>query len=103
MTFLGIDRTGRVFHPFHLFHLRGSSSDSGIAGILMKKDFGLLFRDRMVSVPFELESVEFGILIPFIPLPQKECCLRTYTNGTILYFTFMLYFFIPHLNNAFTF
>ena len=33
----------------------------------------------MISVPFELEWVEFGILIPAIPLPeksQKECGLR---------------------------
>ena len=32
----------------------------------------------MISVPFELEQVEFGILIPAIPLPeksQKECGL----------------------------
>ena len=33
----------------------------------------------MISVPFELEQVEFGILIPAIPLPeksQKECGLN---------------------------
>ena len=33
----------------------------------------------MISVPFELEWVEFGILISAIPLPensQKECGLR---------------------------
>ena len=32
----------------------------------------------MISVPFELEQVEFGMLIPVIPLPekfQKECSL----------------------------
>ena len=32
----------------------------------------------MISVPFELEQVEFGMLIPGIPLPeksQKECGL----------------------------
>ena len=32
----------------------------------------------MISVPFELEYVEFGMLIPVIPLPekfQKECNL----------------------------
>ena len=32
----------------------------------------------MISVPFELEYVEFGTLIPDIPLPekcQKECSL----------------------------
>ena len=32
----------------------------------------------MISVPFELEYVEFGILIPSIPRPeksQKECGL----------------------------
>ena len=26
----------------------------------------------MISVPFELEQVEFGILIPAIPLPEKS-------------------------------
>ena len=26
----------------------------------------------MISVPFELEQVEFGILIPGIPLPEKS-------------------------------
>ena len=26
----------------------------------------------MISVPFELEKVEFGILIPSIPLPEKS-------------------------------
>ena len=33
----------------------------------------------MISVPFELEQAEFGILIPGIPLPeksQKECSVR---------------------------
>ena len=33
----------------------------------------------MISVPFELEYVELGVLIPGIPLPeksQKECGLR---------------------------
>ena len=33
----------------------------------------------MISVPFELEEVEFGMLIPGLPLPkksQKECNLR---------------------------
>ena len=33
----------------------------------------------MISVPFELEQVELGMLIPSIPLPeksQKECSLR---------------------------
>ena len=42
-------------------------------------DFELLFRNRMISVPFEVEYVEFGMLIPGIPLPeksQKECCLK---------------------------
>ena len=42
-------------------------------------DFGLLFRNRVITVPFELEQVEFGILIPGIPIPeksQKECGLR---------------------------
>ena len=39
----------------------------------------LLFRNRIISVPFELE---FGILIAAIPLPeksQKECCLSQET------------------------
>ena len=35
-------------------------------------DFGHLFRNRMISVPFELEQVEFGMLIPGIPLPEKS-------------------------------
>ena len=33
----------------------------------------------MISVPFELEQMEFGMLIPGIPLPeksQKECGLK---------------------------
>ena len=37
----------------------------------------------MISVPFELEQVEFGMLIPGIPLPeksQKECGLSE-TSG----------------------
>ena len=37
----------------------------------------------MTSVPFELEQVDFGILIPGIPLPeksQKECGLRLGSN-----------------------
>ena len=45
-------------------------------------DFGPLFLNRMISVQFELEWVEFGMLIPgipsCIPLPekyQKECSL----------------------------
>ena len=46
-------------------------------------DLGLLFRNKMVFVPFELEKMEFGILIPGIPLPeksQKECGLRNKSN-----------------------
>ena len=35
-------------------------------------NFRLLFRNRMISVPFELEQVESGILIPGIPLPEKS-------------------------------
>ena len=38
----------------------------------------MLFQNRMISVPFELEQAEFGILILGIPLPeksQKECGL----------------------------
>ena len=34
-------------------------------------DFGLLFRNRMIYVPFELEHMEFGIHIPVVLLPQK--------------------------------
>ena len=40
--------------------------------------FGLLFRKRIVSVPFEMEQVEVGMLTPVFPLPeksQKECSL----------------------------
>ena len=40
--------------------------------------FGLLFRNRIVSVPFEMEQVEVGMLTPVIPLPEKsrkECSL----------------------------
>ena len=33
-------------------------------------DFGLLFQNRMISGPFEL--VEFGMLIPGIPLPEES-------------------------------
>ena len=36
----------------------------------------------MISVPFELVLVEFGILIPAIPLPeksQKECSVSQET------------------------
>ena len=39
-------------------------------------DFGHSLRSRMISVPFELEEVESGKLIPGIPLPeqsQKKC------------------------------
>ena len=38
----------------------------------------------MISVPFELEQVEFGILIPGIPYPersQKECGLMQLVKG----------------------
>ena len=58
----------------------GIAGRAGIAGIVVidSDNFGLLFRNRMISVPFELEQVEFGILIQGIPLPeksQKECGL----------------------------
>ena len=58
-----------------------STSESGITGIVVidLDDFGLLFRNRMISVPFDLGLVEFGIYIPGIPLPeksQKECGLK---------------------------
>ena len=33
---------------------------------------GLLFRNRMMSIPVELEWVEFGILIPGISLLEKS-------------------------------
>ena len=34
-----------------------STSKSGVAGIVVidLQDFGLLFRNRMISIPFELE------------------------------------------------
>ena len=35
-------------------------------------DFKLLFRNRMLSVPFELEQVVFGVLISRILLPEKS-------------------------------
>ena len=59
---------------------QGIAGRGGIAGIVLIVLDGLwnLFRNRMISVPFELEQVEFGILIPGIPLPeksQKECGL----------------------------
>ena len=58
-----------------------STSISGVAGIVVidLHDFGLLLRNRMITVPFELEKVEFRMLIPVIPLPelsQKECSLK---------------------------
>ena len=31
-----------------------------------------LFQNTMISVPFKLEQVEFGIIIPGIPLPEKS-------------------------------
>ena len=34
--------------------------------------FGLLFRNRMVSVPFEMEQVEVGMLTLVFPLPEKS-------------------------------
>ena len=40
--------------------------------------FGLSFRNRMVSVPFEMEYEKVGMFIPVIPLPEKsrkECSL----------------------------
>ena len=51
-------------------------------------DFGHLSRNEMISVPFELEWVEFGMLIPGIPLPekfQKECGLNLYGTVTFVY------------------
>ena len=54
------------------------SRRTGIAAIVVIDFGGLLFRNRMISVPFELEYVEFEVLVPGIPLPeksQKECGL----------------------------
>ena len=49
------------------------SSGAGIAGIAVIDFDGLLFWNRMISVPFQLEYVEFGIFnIPGIPLPEKS-------------------------------
>ena len=45
----------------------------------------------MITVPFEPEEAEFGILIPGIPLPeesQKECGLSL-RIGQILYFSLL--------------
>ena len=39
-------------------------------------DFGILFQNRMISVPFELEKVELGMLISGIPLPEKSKGMR---------------------------
>ena len=50
-----------------------------MAGIVVIDLDGLLFRNGIISIPFELEQVEFGMLIHVIPLPemsQKECSLR---------------------------
>ena len=35
-------------------------------------DLGLLFRNRMISVSFELEQVELRMFIPVIPFPEKS-------------------------------
>ena len=55
---LGIGRTGRVFHLFRLFHPRErnswKSSNSWKSGEI-QMDFGLLFRNIMIFVSFELE------------------------------------------------
>ena len=51
----------------------GVAGRAGIAGIVV-----INFQNRMISFLFELEYVEFRILIPGIPLPvesQKECGL----------------------------
>ena len=46
-----------------------STSKGGVAGIVVKdfNDFGLF-----ISVRSELEQVEFKVLIPVIPLPEKS-------------------------------
>ena len=49
-------------------------------------DFELLFRNRLISIPFELEKVEFRIPTPDIPVPeksQKECGLRLVSIRTL--------------------
>ena len=70
--FLGIGKTGRAFHLFRLFCIEsGIAGRAGIAGTVVI-DVGLLFQNRMISVPFELEQVELGTLIPGIPLPEKS-------------------------------
>ena len=58
--------------------------------ILKKMDFGHLFWNRMISVPFELKIVELGMLIPGIPLTDKsqnECGL----NLSPLFHLFLLF------------
>ena len=54
-----------------------------MAGIVVIDLDGLLFRNGIISIPFELEQVEFGMLIHVIPLPemsQKEYSLRKWTG-----------------------
>ena len=54
-------------------------------------DFRLLFQNKTISVPFEVEQVEFGMLIPGIPLPEKpqnECGLNLDLLGDIGTFKF---------------
>ena len=53
----------------------------------------------MISVPFELEQVEFGMLIPSIPLPeksQKECGL----NVTSIFVRFLLSLQFRHVRSG---
>ena len=60
--------------PSYRLSVNYSTPESGIAGRIMVIDLDELW--TFISVPFELEQVEFGILIPAIALPeksQKEC------------------------------
>ena len=82
--FLEIGRTGRVFHLFCLFHLgdwnRWKSRNSLNSGDRLRRTLGILFPNKMISVPFELEWLEFGTLILVIPLPEKFQCSLKYAK-----------------------
>ena len=67
----------------------------------LKKDFGLLFPNKIIFVLFGLEQVEFRMLIPTIPLPgkfQKEYSLKE-KNGTVkeIPSSQFMYCFLPHM------
>ena len=58
-----------------------STSKSGVAGIVMidLHDFGLLFRNRMISVPFKLEYVVGGVQNTYSSYSssrKSQCSLR---------------------------